>query len=1056
MTSTNANRPDFLYPAGSVLMHPPLQLKDSQMYGFFVKGDIARLQATVDATLTAVAGGEMRFQVFSPFVMLTFTKVHKAFSTWPSDEAKGWGEEIDIITWVMVGQVNKGEDKISRIFFYPCHIFVDSCMALINGRELFGYPKYQCEYEMPEPGQPARHFSLSAQGFQPFSPNSKLSLHPLLEVNATTERHGVRKVGGLMELIEEGIELLAANLPAMLDLDKQGWAQIAGMLRQPGCEQIFLKQFPDASGIKAVYQAIIAAPAKVNAVHAVEVFEDDYEVTLHEFASFPLHESLGLQLGVQPGILPFHISFDFEVTPGEVIHDNSVVRPKKIAILGGGVAAMTSAFYLTDQPGWQSQYDITVYQMGWRLGGKGASGRNAQIGQRIEEHGLHIWFGFYQNAFRTMQKAYGLLDRPPGAPLATWQDAFKPQHSFCLSELIDGTWRQWLIDTPEMPGVPGHSDEDVTLWDIALTMYEWVKMWLAELDAKHGSVTVVSGTTSAVAVAEPAGGGWLEAIAERIERTVETIAADVHSVFDAAWSFAQSLPGLDKQDHHDHALQAATLKGVRSALQARYGAQAEDSSVADDLRHLYICIDLALASLIGMLEDGVFVHGFDVINDQDLRAWLAKHGANVKISVDSAPIRGLYDLVFAYEDGDFDKPNIEAGTMLRGIFRMTCAYQGGIMWKMQAGMGDTVFTPFYEVLKKRGVKFKFFHKVEELIPEAGSDVVAQIRVTQQVELAARLPGDDYDPLVPVKGLACWPSTPKYELLDPAQAALLQAGKVNLESHWSNWPELYRQAFGKPLPTLTLQRGVDFDEVVFGIAQDALPLLCPQLVARSATMQAACASVKTVATQAYQVWLNQDVHQLGWQYYGRDDESPVLTAFVEPFDTWAPMDQTLPREDWPLPYQPKNVSYFCSALPVAAYPPASDHSYPARMAAEVKLGAIHQLKHQIYALWPAVATAHDFDWSTLVDMNGGVGEKRFDSQYWRANVDPSERYVLSVVNSTKSRLLTDNTGFSNFYVTGDWIRTGINAGCVEAAVMAGMQTSRAISGYPKTITGENDL
>lgn len=1056
MTASSPERPNFLYPAGSVLMHPPLQLKSSQMYGFFVRGDLARLQATVDATLTAVAGGEMRFVVFSPFVMLTFTKVHKAFSSWPSDEVKGWGEEVDIITWVMVGQINKGEDRISRVFSYPCHIFVDSCMALINGRELFGYPKYQCQYKMPEPGQPARHFSLAAEGFQPFSPDSQLSMHPLIEVNATTDRHGVRKIAGVLELIEEGLELFAANLPAVLKLDKEGWEQIAAMLRSPGCEQIFLKQFPDASGIKAVYQAIVAAPAKITAVHAVEVFEDDYEVTLHEFASFPLHESLGLKLGAQPGLLPFHISFDFEVTPGEVIHDNSVIAPKKIAILGGGVGAMTAAFYLTDQPGWENRYEVTVYQMGWRLGGKGASGRNAQIGQRIEEHGLHIWFGFYQNAFRTMQRAYGLLDRPPGAPLATWQDAFKPQHSFCLSEQIRGRWQQWLIDTPIMPGVPGHSDEDVTLWDIALTMYEWIKMWLGELDAKYGNVAVVTTTTTAAAaMAASTAGGWLEAIAARVERKVELIAADVHSVFDAAWAFAQSLPGLDGQDQHDHALQAATLKAARSALQERYGAQAEDENVADDLRHLYICIDLGLAALIGMLDDHVFVEGFDVINDIDLRAWLTRHGANVRISVDSAPIRGLYDLVFAYEDGDFSKPNIEAGTMLRGIFRMTCAYQGGIMWKMQAGMGDTVFTPFYEVLKRRGVKFKFFHKVEELIPqvdEAGRDVVGQIRITRQVEV----PGGDYDPLVPVKALACWPSAPKYELLDPAQAALLQKDQINLESNWSNWPELYEQAFGKPLPTVTLRRGVDFDEVVFGIAQDALQLICPQLVARSPAMQAACRNVKTVATQAYQVWLDKDIHQLGWTYYGRDDESPVLTAFTEPFDTWSPMDQTLPREDWPLPYQPKNVSYFCSALPVKAYPPFSDHAFPARMAAEVKLGAIHQLKHEIYALWPAIATRQDFDWRRLVDMSGGVGEKRFDSQYWRANVDPSERYVLSVVNSTKFRLHAHNSGFSNLYLAGDWIRTGINAGCVEAAVMAGMQASRALSGYPEKIAGEKDL
>ncbi len=53
-------------------------------------------------------------------------------------------------------------------------------------------------------------------------------------------------------------------------------------------------------------------------------------------------------------------------------------RPKqKIAILGGGVGAMTSAFQITSEPGWQDRYEVTVYQMGWRLGGKGASGRRA-------------------------------------------------------------------------------------------------------------------------------------------------------------------------------------------------------------------------------------------------------------------------------------------------------------------------------------------------------------------------------------------------------------------------------------------------------------------------------------------------------------------------------------------------------------------------------------------------------------------------------------------------------------------------------------------------------
>ena len=64
--------------------------------------------------------------------------------------------------------------------------------------------------------------------------------------------------------------------------------------------------------------------------------------------------------------------------------------------------------------------------------------------------------------------------------------------------------------------------------------------------------------------------------------------------------------------------------------------------------------------------------------------------------------------------------------------------------------------------------------------------------------------------------------------------------------------------------------------------------------------------------------------------------------------------------------------------------------------------------------------------------------------------------MSVVDSTKYRLQTDQSGFSNLFLTGDWIKTGLNAGCVEAAVMAGMQTSRAISGHPQVIDGENDF
>jgi uncharacterized protein with NAD-binding domain and iron-sulfur cluster len=102
-----------------------------------------------------------------------------------------------------------------------------------------------------------------------------------------------------------------------------------------------------------------------------------------------------------------------------------LTQPTKVAVLGGGVGGMTAAFELTATPELRERFDVTVYQLGWRNGGKGASGRNAAIADRIEEHGLHVWFGFYDNAFRLMRDAYEELGRERGTPLATFDDAFK-------------------------------------------------------------------------------------------------------------------------------------------------------------------------------------------------------------------------------------------------------------------------------------------------------------------------------------------------------------------------------------------------------------------------------------------------------------------------------------------------------------------------------------------------------------------------------------------------------------------------------------------------------
>jgi uncharacterized protein with NAD-binding domain and iron-sulfur cluster len=1019
------------------------------MYGFFVKGKLNNLQNTVDTCLNAPANNKMRFEVLSPYVLTTYTRVNKAYSAVEVDRNKGFISEIDIITWIMVGSMKEvgGKLKLDHVYWFPHHVFVDSAMALINGRELFGYPKFLCQYDIPTPDQAPDYFSCKVNAFQPFSPETKIDWHMLMEVKRNAGDHET-KLENFLDLIIEAGKFLA-SVPDFLNMDIHGIEQALDMLLKPEIDQLFLKQFPDSAGEKAVYQAIVAAPAVINKVHSVSLLGGEYELNLHQVDSFPLADTLGFELGSQAAILPFHLHFDFEVTPGEELVDNSVVEPEKIAILGGGVSAITAAFHLSNQPGWQNNYDITLYQMGWRIGGKGASGRNADYGERIEEHGLHIWFGFYENAFNSIKQAYNELDRPAGSPLATWQEAFKPHSFIVLQELINKEWKSWPIDFPTNDLIPGGKDENLDLWDLFRTAYMWIKKFLHGLRQEKDLLKSHKLPEQDIEDDDDHD-YWLEKIANFIKVEGRELIDDVKDTFDHLERFMAELPErLADHKHEDHRAIKFLLKRLRRWLNNEFSEVLDNN---DNLRRLYISADLGITILIGMLEDDVFSKGFDVINEYDYQEWLTLHGANLKYTVNSAPVRGFYDLAFAYENGDFSKPNIEAGTIIRSMLRVALDYKGAVMWKMQAGMGDTMFTPYYEVLKARGVKFEFFNKVEEVVADA--DSIQQIHITQQVALKEGL--TDYNPLVSVKDLDCWPDRPKYDLLNPVQAQLLQDNNTNLESFWSDWPEIYKTHFGHSLPKKTLTKGVDFDKVIYGISVASVPHLCPSLLIQDAKLQVMVDQVKTVATQAYQVWGHKSLAELGWTEIPESGEEPVLSGFVEPFDTWASMDQLLDKETWPAGQDPKNVSYFCSAFTVDNYPPASDSKFPVHCKQQVKENAISNLTNALYNLWPNVAQKGAFDWSTLVDPNEKQGVERFDSQFWRANIDPSERYVLSVKGSSQHRLGTNETAFSNFYITGDWIKTGLNVGCVEAATMAGMQTSRVICGYPKVITGEKDF
>ena len=81
--------------------------------------------------------------------------------------------------------------------------------------------------------------------------------------------------------------------------------------------------------------------------------------------------------------------------------------------------------------------------------------------------------------------------------------------------------------------------------------------------------------------------------------------------------------------------------------------------------------------------------------------------------------------------------SISAAALLRACLWLPMSYKGAFCYEMQAGMGDTIFAPYYEVLKKRGVKFEFFHRLTNMGLGKGKDHIAYLAASDLKLMAWR-------------------------------------------------------------------------------------------------------------------------------------------------------------------------------------------------------------------------------------------------------------------------------------------------------------------------------
>lgn len=726
--------------------------------------------------------------------------------------------------------------------------------------------------------------------------------------------------------------------------------------------------------------------------------------------------------------------------------EGTVSSKEKIAILGGGMGSIMTAFQLTATEELRSRYEVTLYQMGWRLGGKLASGTNPGMHDRNEEHGLHVWFGFYDNAFANLKTCYGeLLSLQPDFRYPTVFDAFKARDYTPIGHRTydpDG-YGFWEFTWPALPGEPGDCVEQRggpgIIADFADVIWSMVKQLagdsLSRLDTRHpleehfqeyhqAMAQIGAAPVRAVESEHPIDRGfrsissWLRSAEGRIEDFLGEEAEKVRGFIGGMGKYVRDqLKFLDVNKPDNWPI----LCGVELNMTIMKGF---------------------LNPKYGLLRD----FNLNRIDRWDLREWLLENGGRESIVNGSSLLRALYDIPFAYENGDIGKPNFAAGAALRWAIRTFLNFRGNAMFVPQAGFGEAVIAPYYQVLKARGVEFKFFHKVTGIHLSDDQNEISQIRFAVQAETA------DGSPYVPVEyrnNLFSWPIEPCWDQLK--DGAALRQQKVNFESHWETHP---------PAGELVLKNGEDFDLVVLGIAGTAMKkrnsedtLFCEELINASPEFAAWTGNLGTVCTSGQQFWFTKPVTDLGWP------NRPATVGGPEPADVWADMSQILETEGWAdVANPPRSLHYLCGPLPTTLFDePAGSGDVPARA---------HQLCVDVTRKWvedngvfdwPGAAGGNgQFDWSVMYDESGASGAARLLAQYLRANIDPTECCGNSFAGTTCRRPDSGDRLFLNLRIVGADTNTGINVTCVEGATISAMKASRSICGSPRKICNENFL
>jgi hypothetical protein len=290
---------------------------------FPLAADVEKLQAMCDRYLNIAPPEVLEFR---PLGGLVFMQVTTYTSLASRSDREGFFSENEISFNALVarGRRVNGRWRAEDLAFYFPYIYVDNPWAIATGREVFGYPKAWSQLQIPPDPRNPSGVRLDTMVLPVLSPDTKLELKPLIEINEHPE--------GLFSKIVHEIEGIVIGVKDYLlghdgllgELDQSLLTQVVHSVTQGRVPIVSLKQYRDASSPdRACYQAIVTAIMRITKHTGGGLLTGRYQVKIHDYASTPIIRDLGLKLAPDGTAEPrgaYWMSFDCSLGEGENLY----------------------------------------------------------------------------------------------------------------------------------------------------------------------------------------------------------------------------------------------------------------------------------------------------------------------------------------------------------------------------------------------------------------------------------------------------------------------------------------------------------------------------------------------------------------------------------------------------------------------------------------------------------------------------------------------------------------------------------------------------------------